>query len=309
MVVFDMSGNPLRRLDRSGRGPEEYGPYPLDGWVEPESNSVYVRGMTGIYEYDTTTFDFRRSGWPKFTFPLPHSFAPLNRDYAIVHNKYQYGSDGNNGSHDTFFLVSKPDWTLTPLPITLERPYFHDLDGRMEHSAMIPGRGGLFLCNMRCDTIAWIDRSTMKVTPRMVDKTDYTERDQSGHDIMAVPSFETDRYLFFSILFQRLVREDQQMRAFVFDKRLEKIFRLPQPAEEQTATKWSESKFNMQLSLARNECFLTTWSTTLNENYGAELFQAIDLVDNIDRLPPELKKIAATLKEDDNPVLALIKFK
>ena len=55
--------------------------------------------------------------------------------------------------------------------------------------------------------------------------------------------------------------------------------------------------------------FLTCRNTTLNEDYLVVLYQAMDLIDNMDILPEDLKKIVETLNEEDNPVLALIKFK
>jgi hypothetical protein len=179
------------------------------------------------------------------------------------------------------------------------------------------GKGGVFMNNTRCDTIWWIDRNTLEVRPRMVDRSDYGSR----KNIMAIPSFETDKYVFFNIIYQRAdwvdgpgrVATNQpwpEDRVFAFDKEREKIFRIPlteslfKPADEVNAygidPKWS---------WAADECMLTCWQTTLNGDYGIAMFQAYELLDRMDTLSPELKKIAATLKEDDNPVLMLIKFK
>jgi hypothetical protein len=293
VYVYDMSGNPLRKLDRRGRGSQEYGSYIRDFWVSRESNSLYVHGDLGtILEYDATSFDFKRRV-PLPLDVLPHSIVPFGDDYALLHNYYQFE---NNDAEATFYLLSKPDWEPTPLSVEMQRPYVHDFNGALTYPGLIYGKGGVFLHNMRSDTISWIDNNTRKTTPRMVDKTNYPGRDQPGHDIMAVPSFETDKYLFFSLIFQQAIHTNMEMRAFVFDKELEKIFRLPQTEDRMFA-------------IARDECWLNCWNTTLNDNYAVTLFQAINLLDNLDTLPAELKQIAATLTEDDNPVMALVKFK
>jgi hypothetical protein len=95
---------------------------------------------------------------------------------------------------------------------------------------------------------------------------------------------------------------------FVFDKGKEKIFRIPLTRTD-SFPRENASIIERKFAWAFDECWLTCWHTTLNGNYGIAMYQAYELLDNIDSLPPELKQIAATLEEYDNPVLALIKFK
>ncbi len=102
----------------------------------------------------------------------------------------------------------------------------------------------------------------------------------------------------------------ESVKMFAFDKQQEKIFRIPitesyfDPVDEVNSY-----GIDPKLAWAFDECWLTCWNTTLNDNYGVAMYQAWELIENIDKLPPELKNIAETLNEDDNPVLAMIKFK
>jgi hypothetical protein len=282
IYVYDMSGNPLRKLSRVGRGPQEY-EYVASFWVEPETNSIYVTSGLFLLEYDNKSFDFKRKiNLLRLSESVMHSMVPLNSNYAIVDNKYR--------QEKPYSLFSLSDGTIEPCPIELERPYIHDSEGYLDHPALIVGQGGLFMCNMRSDTVRWIDRSG-NITPRIVDKTNYDKL-----DIMAVPAFETDDYVFFSLVFSPALNPDREERMFVFNKRENRIYRVPQSR-------------NRLFALALDECWLTCRNTTLNEDYAVVFLQPIHLIDNIDALPPELKKITETLDENDNPVLALIKLR
>ncbi|MDR2911854.1 MAG: 6-bladed beta-propeller [Alistipes sp.] len=302
IYVFDRLGNPLRKLDRRGRGLGEWGQGNFNFWVEPESNSVYVQGMLGVFEYDdAASFDFKRGGSPEFMSSVPR-IAPLNRDYVILHYRHE---SRNAPNPIPFSLMSTSDWEMEPLPVRLERPYMPDPDWVMRNSTMVQGREGVFLCSMRSDTISWISRETMEVSPRMVDKSKYPRQELYGHEIMALPSFETERYLFFSIVFWPPYYPNMERRGFVFDKGREKIFSLPQTEE----WRYFPAQDPRLYDLGLHEHWLTVWNTTLNRDYGAVLFQAIHLIDNMDILPPGLKEIAATLEEGNNPVLAVIRLK
>lgn len=281
IYVYDMEGNPLRKLDRIGNGPEEY-KYINSFWVDPEENSVYVYDGRGLLVYDTL-FAFKRR--VQYSSSLMHSMVPVNNKDVLLHDKLKGYSN-----KAPYLLGSETSGELHPLPVILDRPYVHDFEGMLEHPALIYGQGGIFMCNMCSDTVRWLDRS-LNVSARFVDKTAYEKP-----DIMAVPAFETDDYLFFSLIFSPIANPDMEERAFVFDKRDHKIYRLPNAQ-------------NRKFALATDYCFLTCRNNTLNEDYAVVLYQAIDLIDNKDILPGELRKIAETMNENDNPVLGLIKFR
>jgi hypothetical protein len=310
LCVFDMSGNPVRQLDRRGRGPEEYGQGILNFWVEPETNSVYVVGDNRmIVEYDASSFEFK-GRYPRGFESTPSDIISLNRDYLAIHRKRPLSGEK---APATFYVLSKSDWKAQHLSPQMERPYDFDDSFLLTYPGLTRGRSGVFMNNTRCDTVWWINRETLDVGARMVDKTDYP-----GRNMMVLPSFETDRYLFFSLLYQRFEWRNNQPtpinepwpedRMFVFDKGKEKIFRIPLTRTD-SFPRNDSSIIERKFAWAFDECWLTCWHTTLNGNYGIAMYQAYELLDNIDSLPPELKQIVATLEEYDNPVLALIKLK
>jgi hypothetical protein len=313
LYSFDISGNPVRQLDRRGRGPGEYPMGLLAFWVEPESNSLWLRGVSNkIVEYDLTTYEFKSEDEPGFG--TAQSVLSLNRNYWVAYRQVMLRDTKNNVNPPAFYLFSKSDLKYLPLPPRMERESDSNNPVWLLHPGLTRGKDGVFMNDLRCDTIWWINRETLEVSPRIVDVTDYP-----GENMMIFPSFETDQYIFLSLFYQRFEWIEGQGRVpfnepwpddrmFAFDKRHKKIFRIPlgkSPIPPDNNKLTTERKF----AWAFDECWLTCGHTTKNSNYGLAMYQAFDLIDNIDKLPPELKEIAATLKEDDNPVLALIKFK
>ena len=213
LYVYDKNGNPIRQLAKIGKGPEEYNSIGSFG-IDMQKNNVYIQDLkTGeLITYDTL-FQFKS----KIPFYNAHSMVPLNHEYAMIHDKYQY--DSNN---PVFLLGNLSTGKVTPCQIKMERPYIHDFDGTLDNAALIHGKGGLFLCNMRSDTIRWIDKKSMDITPRMVDITPY-ENGNEKSDIMIVPAAETDDYIFFSLIFSPIIHKEQQERAFLFDKEKNKF--------------------------------------------------------------------------------------
>lgn len=310
IYVFDIFGTPLRQLNRIGRGPEEYGDGILNFWSEPDNNSVCVIGTNNlIKEYDAESFKFK-SSFPYEFSSRPTDVISLNRDYLILHGKRPLSREI---SPVTYHLFLKSNRMAQPLPPKMERPYDFDDSFLLTYPGLTYGRDGVFMNNTRCDTIWRIDRQTLEVFPRMVDKSKYF-----GKNMKVLPSFETDRYIFFSPIYQKFDWVDNQTvpintpwpedRMFAFDKEKEKIFRISMDRSDPFPDGDSPI-VDRKFAWAFDECWLTCWHTTLNDNYGAAMYQAYELLDNMDKLPPELKKIAETLNENDNPVLALIKFK
>ncbi len=313
IYVFDMSGNPVRQLDRRGRGPGEYGVLIYNFWMEPERNSVCVIGTDYMLkEYDATSFEFKVNGHQFEFADGPTDMLSLNSEYSIEHDRRVGRSDTDPA---TFFLRSKTDRKSQPLPPLMERSYSMDESYLLTYPGLTYGRGGVFMNNTRCDTIWWIDRQTLEVRPRMVDKSSYSGK----KNIMVLPSFETDKYVFFSLIYQMADWNDELGRVptnlpwpddamFAFYKDKERIFRI-RLNDFHIPSNNDYYSIEHKFAWAYDECWLTCWLTTLNDNYGVEMYQAHELIDNMAALPPDIRKIAETLKEDDNPVLALIKFK
>jgi len=69
------------------------------------------------------------------------------------------------------------------------------------------------------------------------------------------------------------------------------------------------NKCNFRLALINNEIVLNQFTLTQNHNYAAILLTPIFLKDHYEALNKELKTISDSLREDDNPVLMLMKFR
>lgn len=296
LLMYDMSGNPLRRLIRVGRGPQEY--LSLFSFrVDEDNNTVSVYDMRGnsFLEYDTL-FNFKR----KFSFKVPtiKNMMKLNGDTLLVYNHSKpYG--WVDGMPRFFFLASESTaQQIKPINIYFERP---ELDDDQEsawilYPSLIRGKGGVFMTNKRCDTVFRIDTKSLEVKPHFVDITNY-----NTPECMTIPSYETADYLFLETNFKAKLSPKMEHRYFVYDKHKRQIFRLK-------VDNW-QNPYGIQLTLVNDQCALTANLATLTEGYMAIFLSTVFLEDNMDKLPSELQEITKTMDENDNPLLMLIKLK
>ncbi len=298
IYVYDMNGNPVRVLDKEGRGPEEYLSI-IRFWIEKENNEVYCYSIKGqsFVIYDTL-FNFKRR--ISLTTPALQDIVRINGDTLAVYNHVaEFDTKSRHPDYPSFFFTMSRSTVkvIKPIKYHIERPV-RDISAGPEflsYPSVIRGMNGVFMTNKCCDTVLWMDNTTLAVTPRFIDITDYRTP-----ECMTIPSFETDNYLFFDTHFVPRLSPDIQKRYFLYDKKNKKIFRIRARVYE---------PLENLLGIVNNQCALTSNITTQNSNYGAVFIQPLFLLENLDDLPDELRTLASTLNENDNPVLMLIKLK
>ncbi|OFZ08829.1 MAG: hypothetical protein A2322_07510 [Bacteroidetes bacterium RIFOXYB2_FULL_39_7] len=186
------------------------------------------------------------------------------------------------------------------IPFNYKRPYVFDPDGVLEYSSIINSNYGNFLFSLRSDTIYFINNK-LKIIPRFVDKTPYT-----SDNIQIYPTIETNKYVFFATLFSHISDPNGKVRYYVYDKENKRFFILKQMSSQ---IKDKNFKNNFQLALIHNFLEINSLTLTLNSNIAATLIPPYFLLENRDSLPLGLKDICNNIKENDNPVLMLIKFR
>lgn len=298
IYVYDMSGNPVRVLAKEGRGPGEYLTI-IRFWVEKENNEVYCYdGEQDTFTIYDTLFNYKKN--------IPLNKAPALKDIIRIHGDtlvtYYHVANFDKKSKfpdypPFFFTMScSTGRAIKPIPYHIERPVRAIAAGPqfLLYPSIIRGMNGFFMTNKCCDTVLWLDSNTLEVKPRFVDITNY-----NSPECMTIPSFETESYLFFDTHFSTKLTSNLKKKYFVYDKQSNQIF--------QIKARVYEPRENI-LSLLNNECTLTSNISTQNHNYAAVFVQPLFLLENMENLPDELRILTQTLKENDNPVLILIKL-
>ncbi|CDN30817.1 hypothetical protein BN938_0712 [Mucinivorans hirudinis] len=295
IYVYDFNGNSVRKMNREGRGPQEYLML-LEFMVDEESNTITVDDAMGkkFVEYDTL-FNFKRN--IPYKIPTQKNLFRINGDTLLVYSSFKPHHWTEDMPHYFFLISQSTSKLIKQINIAFERPinddpyYFADLF----YPSLIRGKDGVFLTNKCCDTVFFVNNKTLEVAPRFVDATNYNTT-----ECMTIPALETDRYLFLQTHYDLKLSFNVEGSFYVYDKKKRQIFRLKVD---------NSNPPNHSLSLLNNQCALSAKYQTLSEGFMAVFFRATFLIDNIDKLPPETQKIVKTLKEDDNPLLLLIKIK
>ena len=317
LLVYDRTGILVNVFGSSGRGPGEF--MGVNGLVvDTMANelTLYDNRLKKIIVYSTDGRFKREKNFGEIyeKQSLFDAIEIINDDYLLVY----FGRSMSVVSEDiaflrkgqvlstgkTFIIVDKQ--TLTEVPFDFfdyEKPA--DFNVFTLKNYLTTTKDGVYITNERSDTIFFMNRD-LEVIPKFIDITDYG----SVHKARLFPAIETDRYIFFSTergikqgLPEVRVINTIPRKFFAYDKKLEKLFRLNNGLSE-TVESGDEA-----VSILNNQVVLTESTLTRNHNYASKFLWPEFLHEHYNQLPEELKEITKKLKEDDNPVLMLIKFK
>lgn len=283
IVTFDRNGKYLNRVSRSGRGPEEYGFIASFGVNEAAHELIVFDGTSKqIVVYDL-------QGKFKRKFPVGlfyHTISMLDDTTLICYNKYQH-----RATDPLVSLFSLSDGAkISDITLKYEREYVHDPDGVLEYSTISNAVDGVNLINLRSDTIFFMDKNR-DIHARFVDETPYGDDNQ-----MIYPTIETEKYVFFHKLYSPIWTPDAKPKFYAYDKEQKQFFRIAESPE------WRYAMVNGFINP-------TCRTLTQSPNIAAQLISPVRLMDDMDKLPAELKAVAGKVDENDNPVLVLVTFK
>ncbi|PKO95377.1 MAG: hypothetical protein CVU12_10295 [Bacteroidetes bacterium HGW-Bacteroidetes-7] len=306
LFVYDHRGNLLYQIGRRGRGPGEF----LDFFLftaDTISNEVVIYNrnnlsfmiydINGNHKYDKQLL----KGNSDF-----YQIENIGSDYIIGYNyrssyiapnvsKNPLGVDVIKGNGKSLVAFERKSLSIREIKdIYYSRPYISDnMPGLIWQ--MTTTSNGTYITSFRCDTIFLVGKD-LSVTPKFVDVTEY------GHEEITIfPTMETTKYVFFST--EMKYGKSGKLRHFAYDKSSNSIFRINNNASEDI------NKCNFRLALISNEIVLNQFTLTQNHNYAAILLTPVFLKKHYELLNNDLKTISDRLREDDNPVLMLMKFR
>ena len=297
IFVFDRkTGKGLRKINRLGQGAEEYSG--ISGIIlDEDNNELFVVDYTkNILAYDLSG-NFKRS----FKFADNSYYDDVfdyDREHLITYKKY-YGTPEENRQAG-HILFSKQDGSVTreiPIPFKeMKTPVVmkDELVVTPEFHMTFPAKDHWVLVNTSSDTVYnYLPKGNL--TPSIV----RTPSIQSMEvEVFLFPTIITDRYYF-----MRTMKKELNYKTF-------KGF----PGTDLVYDKQEKAIFNYTICNAdySNKKQVSFFSKPKNQEIPVSLsLEASDLTEAYEKgqLKGRLKEIAATLDEEANPVIMLIKHK
>ncbi|MDR2118219.1 MAG: 6-bladed beta-propeller [Tannerellaceae bacterium] len=305
IFIFDRSGKALRKINRLGQGGEEYS-Y-ISGIVLDENESEIL--VNDYFSKKIMVYDMEGN----FKRNLPHKkdgsrygeFHEFDREHLICYESYNdnYRTDSMQVG-PTFMVVSKRDGSISgeiQIPfkekkttmVTLEKDETTGLIYTYAPSTnyrLVPNFHDWILIEISSDTLYLYsqDRTMKPFIARIPSIQTMTP------EVFLFVSLFTDRYYF-----MEAVKKDLSAgfpgTDLLYDKQEKAIFRY---------TVYNDDYANEE------KAFLKSWPVN-NEIPTRQILEAHELVEAYEKgqLQGRLKEIAATLDEESNPVIMLIKHK
>ena len=303
IFVFDRNGKGLRKINRRGQGPEEY--TSISGITLDEDNGeMFVRDFAkGIIVYDLYGKFLRR-------FPLSEdiSYSSLqNYDKAhLICGESTFKADEKSTESHPCAIISKKDGSIV-----------NDIRVHFEqgvNTKVIAEGGGMVvsLSSMLKSVITFHDNwiltelssdTIFRLLPDF-NMTPFMARTPSVHSInpelFLLPVILTDRYYFM----ETLKKEVEHIPGFF--PRIKLIY------DRQEKTIHQYTVCNADYTTPKTLTFtMGLYSNMNNEIAFSQKLEADDLYDAYKegQLKGKLKEVAAGLKEEDNPVIMLVKHR
>ena len=308
VLVFNRQGKRLYSFNRTGGGPEEYDS--IDEIVlDEKKKELYITNC----ELNTKIYVYSIDGTFKRKLDLLTKHAPTclmnyDKDYLFCYNSYCMDTPDNILIEDDikkrdnpYFFISKHTGEITPLkysiPNRIVNRSYHvrkDKSGiqgsfQINIYPLIQNTSNIMITEFADDTLYSLKNK--KLYPIMIKKP-------SAHKmtppILVGVDLITNRYIFINTVEKNPNEGRLKQTSMVYDK--------------QSADFYQHNLLNKDCSY---KSFINMYCSELLHNTGISSMGAEYLLQDYKagKLQGELKQIASKLKEDDNPILMLIKFK
>ena len=290
VYFHDGKGKALNMFNKMGQGPKEY----LDMYkvqYDKKSDEIYINDMFKYYVYDKEG-NFKRSfqGIEDKLYSRIEQFFILNEDELIQYNYNNHYTRVSRltGEHLGDIKLGVADSTTT-LSFRKNNMIFNTIV-----SHFTKDKEGYIITSFSSDT-TYLLTSNLQLKPIGVRIPPVSSQDVP---VFLLPVKNTPRYYFMSTI----KKEDSfPTKAYMMDKKTNQIYYLKDyfKNKDYIGLKVHLDMFGPAVlaNLPNNVCVQSLNITKLCEAYEEG------------KLSGKLKDIAANLKEDDNPVLMIIKFR
>ena len=301
LIFFDKQGKFQHVIQRQGQGPEEYSMM-LDALVDWDKEDVFVFDSGSkivVYSLDGT---FKRK-LPLNANLVQHD-AYIWSDSQLVACRYgNWDKDEKLVPYQPIVLLSKEDGKMDSLSYRKEHSFptyigAKEMNIRIHWPSLDKLNGDVYVNDLSADTIYRWDARTQALQPVMTRTPSVTLDDLDGYfmDLKGVSS----QYYFLHFLARQasmdshFVMVDEKSRNAVYDRKEGKVYH-PKFTNKDYP---SMEKIHLNFCEEENACAIVQ----------LEAFKLIEALE-AGELGGELKTIAESLKEEDNPVLMVVKFK
>ena len=303
--IFDRKGKYLSKIDRYGKGPEEYvNIYNTSIDFDNEECYVYDWNRQQIQVY-TFTGQWVRTIKTKEEFIYRHMFN-YNQQYLIAHNNLHDYNNVKNFPDDKrpYHLIDKKTGKHTSLDLVIENKVSRTL--RKGHGdfesihiirTILANDKDMLIADFGLDTLYQYKEN--KLVPIAVQ---YPPVHSDDEPLIIAPEIYTDSYLFFKPVRMRYVPDDVlkpywDAPYLMWNRKTNAIMEV---------TKWKDVNYPNE----RNGRFRMIDQCNLPNNIHFR-YDAEKLCEKYEAgiLKGELKEVASKLKFDDNPVIVICKLK
>lgn len=299
IYVFDRkTGKAIRKINRKGKGPEEYS-HLTDIVLDEQNNELFVNCLISkkILVYDLSG-NFKRS----FSHAEDTRYVDVfnyDTDNLICYNELTLYKDGENRGSESFHtIISKQDGSITrniSIPFdVIKTPFIQngDMTVASEVSPIIPYLNTWLLVETSSDTVYNYIPKENKLVPFLVKKPTVDP------EVFLTMGTITDRYCFMTTVkkeFDFTTRRGFMNSDLMYDKQENAVFK-PAILNGDYVKK---QKVNM-----------TSHPVNGDEIAAFQNIEAYKLVEAYknDELKGHLKEVATKLNEESNPVIMIMKY-
>jgi len=299
IFVFDRkTGKALRKINRLGKGPEEY-THITDIVLEEESNEIFINCISTKKIYVYNLFGHFKRSFNHTEDARYMNVFNYDTDNLICYNELVYYKEGENrGSELYHVIISKQDGSITRkihIPFNvIKAPAVKEGDGMAVISVppIIPYHNKWLLVETSSDTVYNYEPKKNKLTPFMV-KSPTTKP-----ETLLTMGTLTERYYFFKTIkktFDFTTGRGFPIANLMYDRQENAMF--------------NPTVINGDYVKGKT---VNMTSHPVNNKIAAfqnlEAYQLVKAYKN-DGLKGKLKEIAAKLNKSSNPVIMVLKYK
>jgi len=300
IFFFDRNGKGLRKINRRGQGPEEYRAA-SSITLDEENNEMFVNDFPSrkIVVYDLYGKYKRHFRHRERTYYV--RITNFDKDHLMCFQEFYPGLDEEN-NRNSFFIVSKQDGSIQEVEFPFKKKISATMSVQQENRTYIRGPRNNPLVPFENN---WVitEASTDTVYRYLTDHSlrPFIVRTPSVQSMEPVvflfPIILTDRYYFMQTV--KMEYDFQSRTGFprtdlMYDRQGKTIFRTTVYNSDYTVKKPVEMH---HLTFGENAFLQKIEADELFEDYGKGVLKG------------KLKEIASKLKEEDNPVIMLVKHK
>jgi hypothetical protein len=310
--IYDRTGKGLRKINRWGRGPEEYEGI-ADIILDEDNGELFIIDpFKGVLVYDLYG-KFKRSFHSKEHSSLYNAYNYDNDNFICIKESFSGASSMNTVP---FLIVSKHDGSINNeihvpftgksapvgIQVQIDNKGWMMSVMRAFHSPLIPYHSNWILTEASSDTVfTYLKNHSMR--PFIVRTP---SRLTMSHETLLFPGIITDRYCFMLVMKEDFAAKSpwpaipnhpvMTATNLVYDKQ-ERIIFAPTVYNDDFSDKRQISMFQKTADNSEIAFWLSIEANELMNDFKKGVLKG------------RLKEIAAALDEEDNPIIMLVKHK